>query len=237
VGRSASNNRIRYTAQIKHVREVALHGTADLAFWSAILQQESLQAYNAQGKAELVISATALRWKGFRFRELIVIVAVGADDDPAQHGGFFLAHAFNSSPILAYAERVFFKTPYYHGQIRVQEQAPVLIELGDQAQAHFKAQMAQPQAPAAIRNEEWSGPVFLPRKTTKQPGYKFFVRLGGEQQNYPFSPSDQIAIKPEHPIFRSLIDSNFTAREWRIRSAAEHAKSKTYARTFDAGSA
>jgi hypothetical protein len=231
-----SNHRIRYAAKIKHVREVALHGTADLLFWSAILQQASLVPYTAHGKAELVLSATALSWKGFRFRELTITVAIGVDGDPAQHGGFYLAHAFNSSPILAYAERVFFKTPYYHGQIRVQAQAPALIELGELASAQFKARMAQPQAPATIRDETWSGWVFLPRKTTNKPGHKFFVRLSGEQQIYPFSPSDQIAIKPDHEIFQWLIDSNFAATEWRIRSNAEHAKSKTYTRTFDAAS-
>lgn len=237
MSKAAANNRIRYAAQIKHVREVALHGTADLAFWSAILQPAALQPYNAQGKAELVISATSLSWKGFRFRELIVIVAIGADGDPARHGGFYLAHAFNSSPLLAYAERIFFKTPYYHGQIQVQEQAPALIELGDQEQVHFKAKMGQPQAPAVSRYEEWNGWVFLPRKTTKNPGHKFFVSLSGEQQIYPFSSaSDQIAIKAEHDIFRWLIDSNFAATEWRVRSNAEHAKSKTYLRSFDAGS-
>jgi hypothetical protein len=241
LNRSASNNRIRYAAEIKQVREVALHGTADFAFWSAMLHPEALVPYNAQGKAELVVSATALRWKGFKFRELIITVSVGADHNPARHGGFYLAHAFNSSSILAYSERVFFKTPYHHGQIRVQQQAPALIELGSQESPRFKAQMAVPKAPSAIRDEAWNGPVFLPKKMTKTSalGHKFFVKLSGEQQIYPFSSaSDQITIKPdrEHEIFQSLIDSNFTATEWRIRSNAEHAKSKTYPRAFDVNS-
>ena len=66
---------------------------------------------------------------------------------------------------------------------------------------------------------------------TGQRDARFFVALSGNQQRYPWMPDhDQLAIHPSsrHPIFRQLIESQFTPAEWRVCLAAEHAKSQTY---------
>jgi hypothetical protein len=235
---STPNTNIHYVAEIQDVREVTVYGTADLPFWRAMLQQEHLFPYSSNGKAELAITATALTWKGLKFRELIVTVSICADHHEAHLDGFYLAHAFNSSYSLAFAERFFFKTPYYPGNIGIDENIPSRIELSDKHGTLFKATMSHPRAPASIDHRAWQGPVFLPKRMTKQRelGSKFFVSLSGEQIIYPFSPSvDQMMIMPSeaHSIFEWLIDSNFTATEWRIRRNAQHAKSKTYPRALD----
>ncbi|HEX6289543.1 MAG TPA: hypothetical protein VFZ66_10150 [Herpetosiphonaceae bacterium] len=236
-----ANTGIRYTAEIKDVREVALYGVADLPFWRVILRREGLFPYNSGGNAELVLSATALAWKGFKFREWIATVAICAEEHEAQHDGFYLALAFNTSRVLAFAERRFFKTPYYHGSVHVDEQTPALIDVSERRRTLFRAEMEQPRAPVSVDDEAWSGPVFLPNSMTKNhsQGQKFFVSVSGEQAIYAFSPTtDRLALSAseDHELFQWLIDSGFTATEWRIRGSAEHARSQTYDRAFQAAS-
>lgn len=69
-----------------------------------------------------------------------------------------------------------------------------------------------------------------PRSSTGRRGKRFFARVRGQTLAYPFLPAvDLITIEPapESGILRSLLDSNFTGREWTVREDATHAKSKT----------
>lgn len=221
-------NHIRYTAQIAHVREVALCGRADLDFWQTLLHPYALLPDASTGAAQLVISASALVWKGFAFRELIVTIATCTDREQAQPDSFYLAHAFNSSRILAWSERRLFDTPYAHGDIRINTGEP-LIEVRQHSRSLFKAQMAQTKEPSTRRYEAWNGPVFLPAHGGKH----FFVALSGEQTIYQFAAgSDIVEIAPgaEHAVCQWLRKSHFTPTEWRIRDDATHARSKTYQR-------
>ncbi|HYF63104.1 MAG TPA: hypothetical protein VD886_09855 [Herpetosiphonaceae bacterium] len=220
---------IRYAARIRGVLEVALAGQADLGFWRAALAGEGLVPFDAGGRAELLVNATALTWKGLRFRELVFNVSVGAGDDESRLGGFFLIHAFNSSALLALAERRLFKTPYYHGAITTQAEPPAVIELRDRGRFNLSAAMIPARQPESTSDYSVSGPVFLPG--AGRPPARFFVALSGSQRRYPFVPDrDRIEIDPasRHPIFRQLADSGFTPNEWRICLDAEHAKSQTY---------
>lgn len=224
---------IRYTAEITDVREVTLHGTADLAFWRTLLQPYRLLPASSDGAAQLVLSATALVWKGLAFRELIVTIATCTDRDQPQHDSFYLAHAFNSLRLLAWTERRFFQTPYTHADVYINTSQPEM-ELWHRNRLLFKAQMIGNQAPAAQRYEAWNGPVFLPAHASGEPsGRHFFVALSGEQTTYPFmAGADLIEIAPEgdQPVFQWLRESQFTPTEWRIRTSANHARSKTYRR-------
>ncbi|HEY0737525.1 MAG TPA: hypothetical protein VGD69_21580 [Herpetosiphonaceae bacterium] len=220
-------DRIRYTAEIDNVREVTLYGTADLAFWQTLLHRHGLLPDSSDGAAHLVLSATALVWKGLSFRELIVTVATCTDRDQPQPDSFYLAHAFNSSRMLAWTERRLFNTPYTHADIQLNPSAP-LIDVRHGDQPLFSAQMDQPKAPSTQRHEDWDGPVFLPGSGGKY----FFVVLSGEQAIYPFAAADRIEIAPggDEPIFQWLRQSHFAPTEWRIRTDATHARSKTYRR-------
>jgi hypothetical protein len=220
---------IRYVARIRGVIEVALAGQADLGFWRAELEPEGLVPFDAGGRAELLISATALRWKGLRFRELVVNVSVGAGGDEARHGGFFLIRAFNSSPLLALAERRLFKTPYYPGAITVEAGPPARIELRDRDQPGLRMAMGAAGPPESSADYAVRGPLFLPRAGRRDA--RFFVALSGHQQRYPFlADRDQWAVHPSdrHAVFGQLRDSHFTPAEWRLCLDAEHAKSQTY---------
>lgn len=226
-------DRIRYTAEIANVREVTLHGTADLGFWRPLLQPHGLLPDATGGAAHLVISATALVWKSLSFRELIVTVATCTDRDQPQPDSFYLAHAFNSSRILAWAERRLFNTPYTHADIQLNTSAP-LIGVGHGSQPLFSAQMAEIKAPATPLHEDWNGPVFLPGRAGKY----FFVVLSGEQAIYPFAAADRLEIAPaaDEPVFQWLRESHFTPTEWRICTSATHKRSKTYRRNVAAQS-
>lgn len=224
---STRPDRIRYTAEIANVREVTLHGTADLGFWHKLLQPHGLLPDSTDGAAHLVISATALVWKRLSFRELIVTIATCTDRDQPQPDSFYLAHAFNSSRLLAWTERRLFNTPYTHADIQLNTSAP-LIDVQRGNQPLLSAQMAESKAPSTQRSEDWNGPVFLPGRARKY----FVVALSGEQAIYPFATADRLEIVSgaDQPVFQQLKESHFTPTEWRICTSANHKRSQTYRR-------
>ena len=224
--RGSPNTAIRYAADVYNIKEVTLHGTADLSFWEAVLHTEGLFPYQEGGKAVLLLSATDIKWKGFKFREFVIAVGVCLDKDEMRLDGYYLPHAFNSSKLLAFSERVFFRTPYFQSDIHLENRLPASIKLWDRTGSFLHAEMAMPETPAIVEYLEWQGPIFLPNNRGK-----FFAILAGEAKIYPFSPeTDRFDIKPStrHTIFQQLIESNFTGSVWSLRSNARHAKSKTY---------
>jgi hypothetical protein len=54
----------KYVAEIRQVQEVALHGWADLGFWSDRLRPQGLDAVSDDNRAQLVLTAVAARWMG-----------------------------------------------------------------------------------------------------------------------------------------------------------------------------
>ena len=64
---ASTNPSIQYAANLYNVREVTLHGTADLSFWQAVLDAEGLLPYHEAGKAVLLLSAIDAKWRGFKF--------------------------------------------------------------------------------------------------------------------------------------------------------------------------
>ena len=226
---------VEYAAVIQNVQEVTLVGTADLSFWRERLAWEHLFPYAAAGQAELAISATAATWKGIAFKELSFSVAICADAQGGTHDGYYLAHAYNSVALLAFAERLFFKTPYYAGNLDVEAGVPAHIGLADGATPVFSAEMHGSPVCTRQGEEVWQGAIWLPRRGARgsAPARLFYASLGGLTETYAFAPeSHRITLDP-HPraaIVRQLIDSDFSAKEWHIRRSATHAKSKTYRR-------
>ena len=221
-----SNISIQYTADLDNVREVTLHGTADLSFWETVLHAESLFPYRQEDKAILLLSAIDAKWRGFKFREFVIAVGICFNENGASLDGYYLPRAFNSSKLLAFSERVFFQTPYFHGNIQLENKLPASIKLRDRTEVLLNAEMSVRDMLPTIEYQEWKGPVFLPNSRSK-----FFAILAGETESYPFSPAtDRFELKPSahHRIFQQLIESNFAGKTWSLRSSSRHAKSKTY---------
>ena len=226
-----SNISIQYTADLDNVREVTLHGTADLSFWETVLHAESLFPYRQEDKAILLLSAIDAKWRGFKFREFVIAVGVCLSENGTSLDGYYLPHAFNSSRLLAFSERVFFQTPYFQGDIQLENKLPASIRLWDRTEVLLDAEMSVRDVLPTIEYQEWKVPVFLPNSRGK-----FFAILAGETESYPFSPAtDRFELKPSprHPIFQRLVESNFVGKTWSLRSSSRHAKSKTYKRDFE----
>ena len=230
--KSASpNTSIQYAADLENVKEVTLHGTADLLFWETVLQKENLFAYQEADRAVLLLSAIEAKWRGFRFKEFVIAVGICLNEDGMHLDGYYLPHAFNSSKLLAFSERTFFRTPYFHADIRLENRLPASIKLQDRTEVLLHARMSIPSTPPIVEYLEWEGPIFLPNKRGK-----FFAVLAGEADIYPFSPeTDGFELKSSgrHRIFQHLIDSDFVGSVWSLRSNSRHAKSKTYKKDFE----
>jgi hypothetical protein len=229
------NTPIKYVAQLKHVKEVSLRGSANLNFWEERLARESLVPIAREGKAQVMIVATDSKFKGIKFREVSFSVLASGEIAGLQAEGAYLIRAFNSCRFFAFCERVLFSTPYSHGDVRVATEPTTLIQVSQGPSTVFQAQMKRvegaPREPATVNEGGWEGPVFLPRRPAATPhdGKFFFVKIGGATQTYPFVPSeDSAVISPmEGNAIQQLADSQFAGESWEIRNDAHHAKSKT----------
>ena len=232
--------KVKFVAEISSVREVALLGTADLPFWNERLAAERLCPSEAEGKARVMISATDARFKGIRFRELTVSVFCRLQYGD-QREGAYLAHAFNSVRWFAWMERTLFSTPYDHGVIDLDVGLPALVQLTLDSTVILRFQMSTDSTSLGrdlvhCRDKGWTGPVFLPRGKRIGPneGKWFLAKIGGHTQTYSFDPVRDLVTLfpvPTQPVVQWLNDSEFSPKEWVVREAALHAKSKTYRRS------
>lgn len=220
-----TNNR-PFISAITGIREVALAATADLAYWRGKLRSEALVPYDDDGRASLLLTAIAAKFRGIPFRELSISVLV-SDDGGATPAGAYLAHAYNSSRLLAFAERVFFQTPYHLAQLTMDERIPARIDLSGDGHVLFSARMGDKATPGREEDALFDGPIYLPGGRQV-----FYARLSGRGQRYAFDAADQMTIQrsPDDPIFGQLLDSDIKGKEWLVRAGAIHARSKTYRR-------
>ena len=234
------NTHIKWAAELAHVREVSLLGPADLTFWRDRLRKEDLVPTERDGRAQVLIIAVEARFWGVRFHELSFAVLVSRHEEGTQQDACYLIRAFNSRRLFAMCERVFFSTPYYHGDVRLSASFPASIRLVETGEVIFQAEMqaggfTPAREPLRCGEDGWEGAVFLPdhgRGKGRQ-GNVFFARIRGHTRTYPFLPSkDAMTIRPspDSGVLQALIDSRFVAKEWAIRADALHAKSKTYKR-------
>ncbi len=232
---SMTPDTVQYVAKIQNVTEVMLIGHADLDFWQAHLRSAQLRPCVVQDQAYVQLSATDARWLGFHFREFTISIGVGEADEAGRPRESYLAHAFNSLPPFAWMERTFFRTPYYPGAIEVQLAPSAGLAVAVNGTVAFKATMSDQAIKVGETAEDWFGPIHLPDRAAKPigSGEIFYAHLSGQTEVYASSAADTLSITPTAtaPIFQWLRDSHFAPREWRLRSAAKHAKSKTYRRT------
>jgi hypothetical protein len=67
----------KYIAVLPHVREIALFGTADLAFWKDRLAEDDWFPLDFGGQARVLISAIESRFLGVRFGEISIPCSPG----------------------------------------------------------------------------------------------------------------------------------------------------------------
>jgi hypothetical protein len=229
---------VKWAAELAHVREVTLLGTADLSFWRDWLVQLNLRPSEHEGMAQLLIVGADSKYMGICFRELSFSVLVSMQELGARQDAVYLVRAFNSSRLFTFCEQVIFSTPYCHGDVRISANLPVAVHVVKNGEVLFGAQMqtdASGLERQASRHGEdgWEGPIFLPRtsRTKRRKEKLFFARLRGDTKRYPFLLSkDSMTIKPspDFDILQALTASHFVAKEWVVREDATHARSKTY---------
>lgn len=191
--------RVKWVAELAHVREVTVVGAADLAYW------QRFGAIRKDGRAEVRIIAADAVFRGIRFQEVSVSVTMAAD-------AAYLVAAYNSRRFFAWSERVFFSTPYRYAPVRLTAERPA-----DVLSPALIAKMNAPREAARAVHDEWNGTVHLPS------GKLFHARIAGAVERYPFDAADAwLVLLPE------LRESHFEPREWWLRADASHAKSKTY---------
>lgn len=234
------NKPIKWAAEVAHVRDVSLLGVADLGFWKERLETERLVPTEKDGHAQVLIIAGDLKCKGIRFREISFCVFVEVEKDAEKPSGAYLLQAFNTSRLLSFCERVFFSTPYRHGDVGLSASVPASTKLVIDGQCLFEAKMRGDDStcvrePSHRGQAGWEGMVFLPttRSRRSREGKMFFTRVTGMTQTYPVQANrDTVTIRPSphSEVFQALLDSHFVAKEWSLREDAIHAKSKTYSR-------
>jgi hypothetical protein len=232
------NATFKYIAVLPHVREIALRGASDLAFWQDRLAEDNLSPLDFGGQAHVLISAIESRFLGVRFREITISVFARRDGGDGGQEGLYLALAFNSSRLFTSVERAAFSTPYRHGTIRVDTALPGSIALFEGPDASLDIAMAS-HGPASSREpmrvgvDGWEGPVFLPSdgRGPSATGKWFFAKVGGYTRVYRFLPAgDQVKVGlgRSQEALRRVIESGFTGREWSIREDSRHARTKTF---------
>jgi hypothetical protein len=223
-----SPEKAKFVAIVEGVRELRLIGSADLDFWNGRLAGKPFRSFDAGGFAEIVVSATELVWKGFKFNEATVSLAVADHRDAQKQVGYYLLHAFNSNRFFAFCERTFFSTPYFFGRVGLRETMPCSLTVRSNDQTGFDAEMSAAARPVEEADESWEGAVFLPGAAGRR---KYFIaRLAGRAKIWPVDETDRIELRGggRFGVFEALADSGLRGREWRARSRAFHAKSKTY---------
>ena len=216
---------VPFVATITPVRELILAGAADLAYWRARLAAVGLFPYDAGGRAALTLSAIAGRFRDLPFREFSVGVVAGEEE--GRDDSVYLVGAFNSSRLLAWAERTFFRTPYEPAEIRLNETPPAGFTVSVAGQVVCGATMAA-TAPPRHEPQEWQGRIYLPPRGSRRE--LFYARLAGPTDVYLFGAADSLTIQPRpgDDVLGCLVESGFAGLEWRVRAAAVHARSRTY---------
>lgn len=234
---------VAYIATLDDVSDVSLWGTADPGFWEERLKPMGLKlrVEPTEQAAQVVISAMRGSFAAVTFRELCVALVVDREDRPPGDPdfGLSLVQAYHSFRPFAIVERVWFRTPYEHANIRVQFGLNSYIKLSRGSELCFEATMRSilNRTVWASGDERWEGPVYLPGKS--QPGCYFPALLCGETERSRFDPRNDsltIADPPEIPaVFRALKESGFVGKEWAVRLRGRHARGRTYSRTLPGG--
>jgi len=211
-------NTVKYVTIVDPVLEVTLIGTASLATWQPHLEAEELAIET--NKVHVVLSAVETRYMGILFKEFSVSLLL----DEHQ---VLLLHAFNSNRLFAWAERQLFHTPYYHGDILVQENRIAIREQG-----HPLIEVSLPDKATVLRSgdETVERVVVMKRSSHSVKRHYFHARLEGHTRYFDTTESTPHYFDSTqlNPTLSTLRQSNFRLQDWSVRSHARHSKSNTY---------
>ncbi len=222
---------VKYIAQLKEVRELALLGAAELSWWRDHLAAEELEPVEVDGQAQVLVTGLDSKWMGIGFRDLSVAVAARCQSGLVA-AGFFLARAFNASRFFAGFERWWFHLPYSRRAVRVELGTTASMRLGREPDVDLLAELGprEPSGePAQAQEMGYTGPLFLPKGRTKRRW--LMVRIHGRTSTFDFDANrDRFEIGSEcaDPIFAGLRASKFCGIQWHVRRSATHARSKTF---------
>ena len=185
-----------------------------------------------EGRAQIVLSGVSSKFMGLPFRELVIAVSTTQEPAGSRRDEVYLVHASNSSRLLAWSERTFFATPYFHARIDVATGPPARISVRQAGQELLRAELAaddktSPREAIRTEDETWEGPIHISSQR------QFFARLGGVTRTIAFDAArDLLNLQPFAgvPALQWLLDSGFRGQEWAIRDDAHHARSKTFRR-------
>lgn len=232
------NQQIRWSAQLKHVREVSLIGTASLAYWQTRLREENLSPAADNGHATILIVAATGTFMRFSFCELSISVRIDQHTRKSDNQTYFLIQAFNSNRFFAFCERTLFATPYEHAAVSVEHNLPAAVRVTRRFEPLLSVSMsgqdnATSRKPAHESHEAINARLLLPGRNREPHAAPkmFFARISGYTRSYPFERDrDTIAIadSPDVEGCSTLTASDFAPTTWVIRTDANHAKSKTY---------
>lgn len=211
---------LKYIAELRGVRELALHGAADVSWWRKHLAGEDLEPVDVDGRARVIVTGLDARWRLWPFRDLSVTVL--ARRSGAKKQGVCLARAFNASRFIVFFEARWFKLPYSRRPVRVDLGDGATMRLGD---GEVVGRMG-PREPAGERDMGFEGPVFLPGRRYLR------IRTSGPTSTYDFDAGrDRFEVAEEcgDPVLSGLRHSGFVGVQWRVSENATHARTKTFA--------
>lgn len=225
---------VKFIAQLKQVRELALFGAAELSWWRDRLAGDDLEPIDVDGAAQVIVTGLDTKWMGIPFRDVSVAVAARPLSGSAE-AGFLLARAFNASRFIAGVERRWFHLPYrFRADLHVALGDAGTIRLGRPPAADLIAELGprEPSGePAPAEERQYTGPLFLPKA---RPGARrrwFMVKIHGLTSTFDFDPARdrfELAPEPPDPILAGLHASRFHGLQWHVRRNATHARSKTF---------
>ncbi len=91
---------VKYVAELAHVREVSLLGSADLGFWAERLRGEGLTPVQYAGWARVLVVSCNSKFFGVRFRELSFSVFVHQPDASEGSDAAFLRSGIQLVAVL-----------------------------------------------------------------------------------------------------------------------------------------
>ena len=172
---------LKYIAQLKNVRELALMGAADLSWWQDHLAAEDLEPVEVDGRAQVAVTGLDTKWMGIPFRDLSVAIAARGRFD-SEETGFYLARAFNASRFIAGVERRWFHLPYrFRSDLQVEIGNPSVLRLGSPPDVDLSFELGS-REPSGQPPQEmgFTGPLFLPKGRDPTRRRWFSVRQKGE---------------------------------------------------------
>lgn len=228
-GETEVRNNLEYVAEITNVKDFNLIGLADLVYWQNFLSREGLVPFNKNGKAEIIVTAQKLSWMGISFKEFVVAVTLGNKQGTSRNG-CYLVHAYNTSGLLAFYERVLFYSPYTEAKIDIQD-SPVSVDVSVDNTSVFKLNVSNNDYFLGANDEKYLLNIALPKKEDDPKERFFYAQITGLTKNYKYSTErDSFTLNPikSTPVIKFLRESNFMPVTWAVRNNSSHGKSKTY---------